>query len=46
MAAKMQKLDAQFNSERGLKSRIFDGVAVYVNGYTGDHAGVKLKTGR
>ena len=36
MAAKKQKLDAQFNSERGLKSCIFDGVAVYVDGYTSE----------
>ena len=36
MAAKKQKLDVQFNSERGFKSHIFDGVAVYVNGYTSE----------
>jgi hypothetical protein len=33
-AAKKQKLDGQFNASDGPNSRIFDGVAVYVDGYT------------
>jgi hypothetical protein len=33
-AAKKQKLDGQFNASDGPNSRIFDGVAIYVDGYT------------
>ncbi|XP_076455400.1 uncharacterized protein LOC143289990 [Babylonia areolata] len=34
MAAKKQKLYDQFNSKEGCKSHIFEGVNIYINGYT------------
>lgn len=43
MSAKVQKLEEQFRSEAavqhqkdGTASSIFSGVAIYVNGFTGD----------
>lgn len=34
MAAKKQKLDSQFNTDRGQVSNIFEGISIYINGYT------------
>ncbi len=41
MAAKKQKLSVQFARDRSKEqtgSKLFDGVAIFVNGYTGDQA--------
>ena len=32
--AKKHKQDNQFNTKEDVKSKIFEGVAIYINGYT------------